>query len=197
MKLTRDLSIGDNDSENQCILDLNWKQKEKQDYIFFYNNDTKIPVNDFKPNCQRLLDSDNSEEPNEVESVENQFTSWNDCMINRMGTHKGVWNFLNLFDLKPEKSTVRPEIVKQPFISNLTINFDVTNKRGGILINMSIWNGPIRSWKPEHLTIDENMQPHGLCNFFITDNFGVHHMNKTGKHDFLNWSIKAISGNLS
>ena len=84
------MSIGDNDSENQCILDLNWKQKEKQDYIFFYNNDTKIPVNDFKPNCQRLLDSDNSEEPNEIESVENQFTSWNDCMINRMGTHKGV-----------------------------------------------------------------------------------------------------------
>ena len=188
------MSIGDNDSENQCILDLNWKQKEKQDYIFFYNNDTKIPVNDFKPNCQRLLDSDNYEEPNEIESVENQFTSWNDCMINRMGIHKGVWNFLNLFDLKPEKSTVRPEIVKQQFISNLTINFDVTNKGGGILINMSIWNGPIRSWKPEHLTIDENLQPHGLCNFYITDNFGVHHMNKTGKHDFLNWSITAISG---
>ena len=54
-KSTGILSIVDNNSENQCILDLNWKQKEKQDYIFFYNNDTKIPVNDFKSNCQRLL----------------------------------------------------------------------------------------------------------------------------------------------
>ena len=190
------MSIGDGNSENQCILDLNWKQKEKQDYIFSYKNDTKIPVNDLKPNCQRLLND--SEEPCETKSVENQFISWNDCMINksRMGSTSPLWNrnFLNLFDLKPEKSKVRPEIVKQPFISNLTINFDVTNKSGGILINMSIWNGPIRSWKPEHLTIDENMQPHGLCNFYITDNFGVHHMNKTGKHDFLNWSITAISG---
>jgi hypothetical protein len=189
-KSTGILSIGDDDSENQCILELNWKKKGKQDYIFSYENDTKIPVNDFKPNCQRLHNPNDSE----IKNVENQFTSWNDCMISRMGITSPTWNFLNLFDLKSENSKVRPEIVKQPFISNLTINFDVTNKSGGILINMSIWNGPIRSWKPEHLTIDENMQPHGQCNFYITDNFGVHHMNKTGKHDFLNWSITAISG---
>ena len=58
---------------------------------------------------------------------------------------------------------------------------------------MSIWNGPITSWYAEELTIDENLQPHGLCNF-ILPNFGVEHMNKTGNHDFLKWSITAISG---
>ena len=63
----------------------------------------------------------------------------------------------------------------------------------GIQINMSIWNGPITTWDIEALTIDENLQPHGACNLF-TSNFGLEHMNKTGKHDFLNWSIKTISG---
>ena len=52
---------------------------------------------------------------------------------------RGSWSFLNLLHMKPENTKVNPKSVKQPFISNLTIDFN--DKQ---IVNMSIWNGPIR-----------------------------------------------------
>jgi len=57
---------------------------------------------------------------------------------------------------------------------------------------MSLWNGPIHNWLIECKEIDENMmfEPHGQCSF----NLPIQHFNDTGRHDFLDWSLKSIIG---
>ena len=52
----------------------------------------------------------------------------------------------------------------------------------------------IRSWNIEFLSIDENLQPHGPCKFFLIGTWQERHEYESGKHNFLNWSIKEIYG---
>ena len=80
------------------------------------------------------------------ENVETQFVAWNKFMGSKTGV-TGIWSFTNLFYLKSEESPVDPKLVKQPFISNFTIDQNATNEPYKFLknlkVNMSIWNGPI------------------------------------------------------
>ena len=93
--------------------------------------------------------------------------------------------FINLFSTKPENSRIEPEKIRQDFITDLTIDGTKSPQA-----HMSIWNGPIHPWNADYLTIDENMKPHGECVF----NLVFEHYNSTGRHEFLNWSLKTISG---
>ena len=93
--------------------------------------------------------------------------------------------FTNLFYMAPETSQIEPEKVRQTFISNLVV--DSSNRP---IVNMSIWNGPIHTWNADYLTIDENMKIHGSAVL----NLPTDHFNDTGRHEFLNWSLKSISG---
>ena len=97
-------------------MQLDWKLKQKKNFIFYYNNDTKIPIDNFQPNCQSFLDNPSA-------SVEEAFTDWNKFMKDLPGSDV-LQSYLHLFKLKPENSQVKPETVRQPFISNLTISFN-------------------------------------------------------------------------
>ena len=122
--------------------------------------------------------------------VQNIFMDWNWLMRNYLfytGSHGG---FLNLFQMKNETSQIEPEKVRQPFISGLKIESLIIDSIYTIVAKMSIWNGPEHYWNVGHLSIDEKQQPHGHCVF----NLPKEHLNDTGKHEFLNWSIKSISG---
>ena len=117
--------------------------------------------------------------------VQYQFMDWGWYMGEYIHTDYFA-GFLNLFSMKSETSEIEPEKVRQTFITNLTI--DGSGKR--TKANMSIWNGPIHPWNVDYLTIDENMKPHGYCVF----NLPIEYFNSTGRHEFLNWSLKTISG---
>ena len=93
--------------------------------------------------------------------------------------------FTNLFYMAPETSQIEPEKVRQPFISNLVVD---SAKRP--TVNMSIWNGPIHTWNADYFTIDESMKLHGSAIL----NLPIDQFNDTGRHEFLNWSLKSISG---
>ena len=93
--------------------------------------------------------------------------------------------FTNLFYMAPETSQIEPEKVRQTFISNLVVD-SATRPT----VNMSIWNGPIHAWNADYITIDENMNIHGPAVL----NLPTDHFNDTGRHKFLNWSLKSISG---
>ena len=114
-----EITIRDNPAEN-CMLQLDWKLKQRKDFIFYYINGTKIPINDFKPNCQSVLDKP-------FVNVEEAFKDWNEFMWVTLQSDVT----LHLFNLKSEDSTVNPETVKQPFISNMTLNFNQATSRHG------------------------------------------------------------------
>ena len=97
-------------------MQLDWKLKQKKNFIFYYNNDTKIPIDNFQPNCQSFLDNPSA-------SVEEAFTDWNKFMKDLPGSDV-LQSYLHLFKLNPENSQVKAETVRQPFISNLTISFN-------------------------------------------------------------------------
>ena len=107
--------------DDYCILKLDWKPTKKKDFIFFYANDTKISLNNFKPNC---FMNENELDKKNTENVEKHFTAWNHFLMDRSnhGPATGLWNFLHLFHLKPEKDLVNSKAVQQPFISNMNIN---------------------------------------------------------------------------
>ena len=76
--------------------------------------------------------------------------------------------------------------VKQKFITNKTyISEDIH-----IFVNMSVWGGPIATWIGSKVSFDTHGQLHGLCQLNLKYEF----FNKTGHHDFLEWSLKYISG---
>ena len=59
-----------------------------------------------------------------------------------------------------------------------------------ILLNMSIWGGSIATWIGSRVAFDTNGHLHGLCQL----NLGREFLNNTGHHDFLDWSLKFITG---
>ena len=61
-------------------------------------------------------------------------------------------------------------------------------------VELSLWNGPIRSWNVDILSIDKNLNPHGLCRLTLPGNWKIRHQYESGKHKFLDWSIKQILG---
>ena len=76
-----------------------------------------MPINHFKPNCQ--FNDNVLNKPGVGVNVEEAFKGWNRFMWNNFQQ-----SFLNLFSLMPENSPVNPETVRQPFISNMTVNFN-------------------------------------------------------------------------
>ena len=53
--------------------------------------------------------------------------------------------------MPPETSSMDSSKVRQHFMKNVTY-FSTEN---GIFVNMSIWEGPIATWKAEEITFDK------------------------------------------
>merc|ERR1711963_649521 len=73
-------------------------------------------------------------------------------------------------------------------MSNITID---PSESGIINVNFSLWNGPVQTWNTQILSIDDDFNLHG----FVILTLAPKMFNTTGKHEFLDWSLKAIAGN--
>ena len=162
-------------SDEYCMPEFKWIPDQKQDYIYLYSKKNKT--------IQISTNHENYCENNPVTgNLDHDFGNFSKYVYSQMDDFAG---YAILYKLKHEESEPDPEKVKQPFITNLSVNVTDLNK-----VNMSIWNGPIQSWSIHQLSVDEDLKPHGECNFNLDPQF----YNDTGFHNFLNWSPKMISG---
>ena len=88
--------------------------------------------------------------------------------------------------MPPEISPMDSSKVRQKFMSKVSY-FASEN---GIYVNMSVWEGPIATWKAKQISFDTQDKIHGECEFILNQEF----FNNTGYHDMLQWSLKYISG---
>jgi len=175
-------------SKNFCSLELSWKLGKKENFVLYYLNETKIDL-DVEPQCTKTFSTPLNykfEDDIRIDSpVQHKFIDWVWYMTDYQIYTDTYAGFTNLFHMAPENSQIEPEKVRQTFISNLVVD---SAKRP--TVNMSIWNGPIHTWNADYITIDENMKLHGPAIL----NLPIDHFNDTGRHEFLNWSLKSISG---
>ena len=162
--------------KENCFMHLDWKIKEKKDFKLILNGNIRVPLFSYRtdPLCNKF--QHNKDKP------EQTYLAW-EKLINDERTLKGVQT---LFHLQPEMSPMDPSKVKQKFMSNVTYISEGVD----ILVNMSVWEGPISTWVGSRVAFDTNGNLHGLCQFNIRREF----INKTGQHNFLDWSLKFISG---
>ena len=172
-----DVEITSKDEE--CMLQLNWKEVEKLDYeLFFYDNDTaKIPLKKFNPLCK-------TNQPNNG-TPEEKFTAFIDTLKGYGGLNaQRMYEVLKYFT--PETLPLEPEKVKQTFMTNVTF----TTNWDGIYAQISHFGGNSVPWLGKQVSFDTNGQLHGFCSFELVRSF----YNTTGKHDFLDWSPKYFTG---
>ena len=63
-------------------------------------------------------------------------------------------------------------------------------QQNSFFANLSVFEGPILTWRIGKISFDKNGKLHGVCGFQIIPE----HINKTGMPDFFHWSIKFFSG---
>ena len=110
------------------------------------------------------------------------FLIWENT-INSWENQVGLAKFLGM---PPEISVMDPSKVQQKFMSNITY-FSMEND---IYVNISIWQGPVATWKAKDISFDTQDKIHGECELFLKQEF----FNNTGYHHMLQWSLKYISG---
>ena len=93
-------------------------------------------------------------------------------------------NFINR--LKPIKSKIQHDKVRQPFMSKTRL---IPGQ--DFRVELSTWNGPLLNWTIFNPKINHNGKLHGLNLLTLP----TPNLNNTGRHEFVNWSPKAISGN--
>ena len=162
--------------KENCFIHLDWKIKEKKDFKLILNYDIWTPLFSYNivPLCNKI--QHNNDEP------EQTYLEW-EKLINDENTLKGSQM---LYYLKSEMSPMDPSKVKQKFMSNVTYISEGVH----IIVNMSVWEGPIASWIGSRVAFDTNGHLHGVCQLNLRHEF----INNTGHHDFLDWSLKFISG---
>ena len=163
--------------KENCFIHFDWKIKEKKDYKLILNGNIRVPLFSYKtdPLCNKIQHNDN-------DKPEQTYLAW-EKLINDEKTLKGVQT---LYHLKPEMSPMDPSKVKQKFMSNVTYISEGVN----ILVNMSVWEGPIATWVGSRVAFDTDGNLHGQCQLNLRREF----INNTGHHDLLDWSLKFISG---
>ena len=161
------------------MLQLKWKEIEKIDYDLFFASDyvAKIPLQQTEPLC-RINQPRNG-------TPEDQFTAF----IKTLQKYGGL-NSNRMFEVlghfPQEISPLEPGKIKQNFISNITF-FVNYNK---IYAEISHFGGKTANWIGKQVSFDTDGQLHGFCSFELVHAF----YNKTGTHDFLDWSLKYFGG---
>ena len=168
-------------SDKDCFMMLKWNLDNKKNYKLFLNvggKHKKVPLLNYKtqPMCSTLKLS-NSETP------EKQFAFWEDS-LNSTSNSNG-YEVLDL--VKPEETRMEENKVHQKFIGN---DVKIFTSNYLIYANFSHWNGEIVPWIGEKISFDTNGHLHGICTFSLERKY----MNNTGKHNFLNWSLKHFHG---
>ena len=164
--------------EEECFIHFDWEIKEKKNFKLIFNGNIQIPDSNYEtdPLCKKGQQSNNG-------MPEQKFKIWEE-LIN---DDQQSLSFQKLYHLKPEITPMDPTKVNQKFLSDMTYFSEGSN----IHVNMSVWEGPISTWKASIDGFDTQDQLHGFCQFNLLSNF----INETGKHDFLEWSLEHISGN--
>lgn len=173
-------SLSISNTEASCVPELKWKENKKEDFDLRYFTYEKIMH--FGPN-QQLCRANQTKEDVGVETRFNNFVDYMSSFLTE--ADKGL---SLLYHLEPETSSVEPEKVKQPFMSNLTLFGDPSNRL--IKLNMSVWNGPICTWTADSLGLDDNL----MLNGYATLTIETQYLNRSGSHDFLNWGASQIAG---
>ena len=114
----------------------------------------------------------------------NQFFEWEQSLDN---SYKKLEPYEVLSSLKPEESDVDHFKVKQKF---LIIDSIYGQSTGTLFAKISHWGGASIPWKFWG-SLDGKGLLHGSCTFELPQDF----YNKTGTHEFLDWSISFFSGN--
>ena len=165
--------------KEECFLQLDLNIKEKKNFNLVFHDNVKVPLYDNKKHsiCNKFQHLQKKDKP------EQTYLEW-EKWINDGNNLKG---FQALYYREPEVSAMDHTKVKQKFITNITFISEGIH----ILVNMSVWGGPIATWRGSKLSFDTNGQLHGLCKLNLKYEF----FNKTGHHNFLKWSLRFISGN--
>ena len=166
--------------EEECFKHFDWEIKEKKNFKLNFNGNIQIPDSNYEtdPLCKKGQKSNGM--------PEQKFKIWEELIDDQSGEQN--LGFQMLFHLKPDTSPMDPTKVKQKFLSDMTYFSEGPN----IHVNMSVWEGPISTWKMQMGgSFDTQDQLHGICHFVLISKF----INETGKHDFLDWSLEHFSGN--
>ena len=164
--------------KEECFLQLDFNIKEKKNFNLLFDGNVKVPLFDNKKHsfCNKFQ---HLQKNSKLDQTYLAWEKWINDPNNLIG-------FKALYYREPEVSAMEHTKVKQKFITNITfISQDIH-----ILVNMSVWGGPIATWRGSKVSFDTNGQLHGLCQLNLKYEF----FNKTGHHDFLQWSLKSISG---
>ena len=166
--------------EEECFMHFDWEVKEKKNFKLIFSEEKSIQIPDSTyetdPLCKKGQQVNGS-------MPEQKFKIWEELIDDQQSL-----NFKTLYHMKPDISPIDPTKVKQKFLSSdMTYFSDGPN----IHVNMSVWEGPISTWKVTMDGFDTQDKLHGFCQFNLLNNF----VNHTGKHDFLEWSLEHISGN--
>ena len=163
----------------ECMLQLQWKEKVKQNYELFFssNNTTKIPLKKSEPLCK-------ISQP-KYGTPEEQFTAFIKTLL-KYGELYANRIFEILKYVSPELSPLEPEKVNQNFMSNVTL----ITKGDKIYAQISHFGGPKLPWFGKQISFDTAGQLHGFCSFQLVQSF----YNNTGTHNFLDWSLKYFGG---
>ena len=172
-------------SDKDCFMMLKWHLENKKDYKLFLNQGgkhKKVPLLKYK--TQPMCSLENSLKSSNSETLpEKQFVLWEDYL--NSGSKSNGFEVLDL--VKPEETKMEENKVQQNFLGN---DVKIFTSNHLIYVNFSHWNGEIVPWIGQKMSLDTNGQLHGICTFSLERKY----MNNTGKHNFLNWSLKYFHG---
>ncbi len=161
-----------------CLLKLTYKIREKKDFRYVFTTNTKLPLfYQTNMNCK-------ANQTEDLVRPENQFVAWHDQLMSNHRFDKFAYE--NVYQIKPVMEEVDHKAVLQEFLANFTQVDNVTS----LLFNMSVWNGPVTTWRTNKIVLDPQGRLHGICDFESEDEF----FNQTGRHELLNWAPRYISG---
>ncbi len=178
-----DIFIEDNTDKDKrtppCLLKIRYKIKEIKGHDIMLGSSKRLPLYSKSNESCTINQTQSNATP------EDQFIAWHNQLLGKQHDANNKAHFENLNQLKPVLDPVNHGSVRQPFITNLSLVSD-----SPLSFNMSIWDGPITTWKAGYVSIDTHGQLHGVCNFKSNEEFN----NKTGRHELLDWSPRFISG---